>query len=279
MSERSASRPGKAANEPDPPLIPEQRHQKLLELLRREGVVSTRNLTAYLGVSHMTVRRDIAALEAAGQVASVQGGVRLAGAQAQQPPSQRTRREELERPRKQAIAQRAAELVKDGMVVYLDAGTTCQSMVAFLAERAGLTVVTNDFYVVTSLFEHPAVQVIHTGGVVDPDSGSSSGALAAATLASINVDIQFMSTGAWSIARGVSSPSLDKVELKRAVMRASSTTVLLADSTKYGTFSTFQVAELEQLDLVVSDVQLSEDTRGRIEELGVETVLVALPAG
>ena len=51
--------------------------------------------------------------------------------------------------------ERAAELVKDGMVVYLDAGTTCQSMVPYLADRADLTVVTNDFFVVTSLFEHP----------------------------------------------------------------------------------------------------------------------------
>lgn len=251
----------------------------LLELLRREGVVSTRNLTAYLGVSHMTVRRDIAALEAAGQVVSVQGGVRLAESRAQLPPSPRPRREVLERPRKRAIAERAAALVKDGMVVYLDAGTTCQSMVPYLADRADLTVLTNDFYVVTSLFEHPALEVIHTGGVVDPDSGSSSGTLAAATVAAVNVDIQFMSTGAWSIARGVSAPTLDKVELKRAVMRASSTSVLLADSTKYGAVTTFQVAELEALDLIVSDSELTEDTRGRLEELGVETILVPVPAG
>ncbi len=250
----------------------------LLELLRREGVVSTRNLTAYLGVSHMTVRRDIAALEADGALVSVQGGVRLAESRAQQPPSQRPRREVLERPRKRAIAQRAAELVEDGMVVYLDAGTTCQSMVPFIADRADLTVVTNDFYVVTSLFEHPAIEVIHTGGTVDPDSGSSAGALAAATLAAVNIDIQFMSTGAWSIARGVSAPSLDKVQLKRAVMRASSTCALLADSTKYGTFTKFQVAELEALDLIVSDDELSEDTTGRIEELGVQALLVPVPA-
>ncbi len=88
-----------------------------------------------------------------------------------------------------------------------------------------------------------------------------------------------MSTGAWSIARGVSAPSLDKVGLKRAVMRVSSTSVLLADSTKYGAVTTFQVAELEALDLIVSDGELSKDTRRRLEELGVETILVPVPAG
>ncbi|MGB8384684.1 MAG: hypothetical protein WCG47_26155 [Dermatophilaceae bacterium] len=77
----------------------------------------------------------------------------------------------------------------------------------------------------------------------------------------------------------MSAPSLDKVGLKRAVMRVSSTSVLLADSTKYGAVTTFQVAELEALDLIVSDGELSKDTRRRHEELGVETSLVPVPAG
>ena len=259
-----------------PALIPEQRHQRLLAALRRDGVVSIRELTALLGVSHMTVRRDIAAMEATGQVLSVQGGVRLAGFAGQEPPSPRGQREVLERPRKSAIAREAAAHVEDGMVIYLDAGTTCQSLVPFVADRHDLTVVTNDFYTVTSLFAHPGIQVIHTGGVVDPDSASSAGRLAAATLTTINVDVAFLSTGAWSVSRGVSAPSLDKVELKRAAMAATSSCVLLADSTKYGTFSKFKVTELERLDAVISDEDLSADTVERIVELGVEVTLAEM---
>jgi DeoR/GlpR family transcriptional regulator of sugar metabolism len=252
------------------PLIPEQRHQKLLRLLRQDGVLSTRNLTAYLGVSHMTVRRDIASLVESGQVVSVPGGVRLAGSTGQVPPQERQQRAVLELPRKRAIAALAAEAVKDGMVIYLDAGTTCQSLVPFLYGRNDLTVVTNDFYVVISLFEHPEIEVIHTGGLVDKPSASSSGRLAANTLSSINLDIFFMSSGAWSVSRGVSAPSLDKVELKRAAMDAASSCTLLADSTKYGTFSKFRVTALDQLDTIISDSALPEDTQARIEELGVE---------
>ena len=251
-------------------LIPDQRHQKLLQLLRQDGVLSTRNLTDYLGVSHMTVRRDIATLESAGQVVSVPGGVRIAGSTGQMPHQERQQRAELELPRKRAIAAMAAEAVKDDMVIYLDAGTTCQSVVPFLGGRSNLTVVTNDFYVVISLFEHPEIEIIHTGGLVDKPSASSSGRLAASTLSSINLDIFFMSTGAWSVSRGVSAPSLDKVELKRAAMEAASSCMLLADSTKYGTFSKFQVTALNNLDLIISDSELPDDTQSRIEELGVE---------
>ena len=252
------------------PLIPEQRHQRVLQLLRRDGVLSTRALTDHLGVSHMTVRRDIAALEAAGQVVSVQGGVRLAGSSGQVPPQERRQRAVLELPRKRAIAAAAAELVTDGMVVYLDAGTTCESVVAYLAGRRDLTVVTNDFYAVTALFDVPGVDVIHTGGAVDKESASSSGRLAAVTLSAINLDLFFLSTGAWSVSRGVSAPTLDKVELKRAAMASAATTVLLADSTKYGTASKFQVATLEELDLIITDTELSDDTRKRAGDLGVE---------
>jgi DeoR/GlpR family transcriptional regulator of sugar metabolism len=255
------------------PLIPEQRHQRLLQLLRRDGVVSTRALTDHLGVSHMTVRRDIASLEAAGQVISVQGGVRLAGGTGQVPPQERRQRAVLELPRKRAIAALAAELVTDGMVIYLDAGTTCESVVAYLAGRHDLTVVTNDFYAVTALFDVPGVDVIHTGGAVDKESASSSGRLAAATLAAINLDIFFLSTGAWSVDRGVSAPTLDKVELKRAAMTSAATTFLLADSTKYGPISKFQVTPLDQLDLIITDTDLPDDAQQRIEDLGVELQL------
>jgi DeoR/GlpR family transcriptional regulator of sugar metabolism len=85
----------------------------------------------------------------------VPGGVRIAGSTGHVPPRERQQRAELELPRKRAVAAMAAEAVKDGMVIYLDAGTTCQSVVPFLDGRRDLTVVTNDFHVVISLFEHP----------------------------------------------------------------------------------------------------------------------------
>ena len=121
------------------------------------------------------------------------------------------------------------------MVVFLDAGTTCQSVVPYLGGRKNITVVTNDFYVVTSLFAYPNIETIHTGGVVDPSSASSSGRIAADAIKSINIDLFFLSTGTWNMSRGVTTPSMDKVEVKLAALEASSSCFLLADSTKFGT--------------------------------------------
>lgn len=249
-----------------------------LQLLRNDGVLSTRQLTEALGVSHMTVRRDIASLEASGQVMSVKGGVRLAGAAAQEPPRARQARSALEMPRKEAIARAAAPLIEDAMVIYLDAGTTCQAIAALLIGRKDLTVVTNDFYVVSSLLDRPEIQTIHTGGVVDVSSASSSGRLAAKTIGAINIDLCLLSTGAWSVGRGVTSPSLDKVELKQEVMSRSSVCVLVADSTKYGSFTTYAVTPLADLDVVITDEGLAERTQQSIKELEVDLRIAAVEA-
>ncbi|MBT2565246.1 DeoR/GlpR transcriptional regulator [Arthrobacter sp. ISL-85] len=103
------------------PRIPEQRHQEILRLLGREGVLSIRSLTDYMKVSHMTVRRDITVLEDQGQVVSVHGGVRLADWTSQEPPRERESRGQLLPAREQAIAGLASGFVEDGMVVFLDA--------------------------------------------------------------------------------------------------------------------------------------------------------------
>jgi len=258
------------------PLIPEQRHQEVLRLLRSAGVLSIRHLADLLSVSHMTVRRDIASLEESGQVVSIQGGVRLTEWTGTEPPRERGSRAALELPRKRAIAELAAAHVKDDMVVFLDAGTTCEAVVPFLATRRGLTVVTNDFFVVTTLFEYPGIQTIHTGGSVDISSASSSGPLAAATVASISLDLFFMSTGTWDLSHGVTTPETEKVLLKRAAMAAATSCVLLADSTKFGTFERFKVAALDAVDLIITDSDLSTDVHSAITDLGVGLELASV---
>jgi DeoR/GlpR family transcriptional regulator of sugar metabolism len=146
--------------------------------------------------------------------------------------------------------------------------------VPYLSERKNLTVVTNDFYVVTSLFAHPHVEAIHTGGAVDPSSASSAGRIAAEAIKGINIDLFFLSTGTWNMSRGVTTPSMDKVEMKLAALEASTSCFLLADSTKFGTVSKFRVAPLDKLDAVVTDDQLPFEMQESIRELGV-TVHVA----
>ncbi|ASY31839.1 MULTISPECIES: DeoR/GlpR family DNA-binding transcription regulator [unclassified Streptomyces] len=259
------------AEEAAPSLIPDQRRELLVRHLRREGVLSVQQITQLFGVSHMTVRRDIAELERQGLVFSVPGGVRIASP-VQTEPSYQTKTA-VEQPQKQAMAARAAELVQDGMTVYLDAGTTLSAMVPLLARRESLTVVTNDFTTADLLMASPHIDVIHVGGRVEPANRSSVGRLAARTLRQLALDLAFVSTSSWDRLRGVTTPSELKVEVKKAAMECAGSSVLVAGSSKYGTFGKYRVAPLTSFDVVITDEDLAEAAAEGIRAGGTELLL------
>jgi len=257
----------------DMAMIPFQRHKALMELLRAHGVLSTKVLTDELGVSHMTVRRDIARLEADGLVESVVGGVRLADAGGDQPPTGRRQRAELQIAAKQSIAAEAAARIVDGMTVFLDAGTTCEAIVPHLARREHLTVVTNDLYSAVALLDHSQVEVVHVGGGVDAESGSTTGALAIRMFDVLALDLCLLSTGAWSLERGLTVRRSSQLALKQSAMAVSRCSVLLADASKYGASASYRVVGLADLDEVITDGRLDETTKGLLETADVAVSL------
>lgn len=257
-------------------MIPFQRHKALMELLRVHGVLSTKVLTDELGVSHMTVRRDIARLEADGLVESVAGGVRLADAGDGQTPTGRRQRAELQIAAKQAIASEAATRVADGATIFIDAGTTCEALVPHLVRKRNLTVVTNDLYSAVALLEHPQIEAVHLGGGIDPESGSTTGALATRMFEVLTFDLCLLSTGAWSLDGGLTVRRTGQLALKQAAMAVSRRKILLADASKYGATAAYRVIGLAELDEVITDAGL-DATSAKL--LGDADVAVCLAGG
>ncbi|MFV0463161.1 MAG: DeoR/GlpR family DNA-binding transcription regulator [Nostocoides sp.] len=235
-------------------LIPAQRQESVLAALRTEGTIPLRDLAERLGVSVMTVRRDIRALEESGLVRPVSGGVQLA--QGRQPPVERGRRRTLERARKEAIARAVAAEVPRGATLYLDAGTTCQAVAAALPEGLDLTVLTRDLHTALLVGERAGVDVYLVGGRLDPHSGATDGSMAALATPTMVTDLCVLGTGAFDGQHGITTTSPDKVAVKLAAMSHTSKVVLAADSTKFGAVARFRVAALEDVDLVVSDSEL-----------------------
>lgn len=255
-------------------LIPDQRREAMLRQLRRDKVLSVHQLMESFGCSHMTVRRDIAALEKAGLVHTVPGGVRIAS-HLTRDPSHRSRAI-VEQPQKHAIAERAAQELHDGMSIYLDAGTTTLSLVPHIVKLSEITVVTNDFQIARELADTPHVNVIHVGGQLDHANLSSVGALAAATLRQVVLDIAFISASSWDLRRGVTTPAAPKVEVKLAAMESASRCVLVAASSKYGTVGLYKIAALERFDLVIADDGLPPAAADGVRQSGIELALAAL---
>lgn len=255
-----------------PSLIPDQRRELLLKHLRRDNVLSVQQITQIFNVSHMTVRRDIAELERQGLVFSVPGGARIAS-QLQSEPSHQTKAT-VEQPQKQSMAAEAASLVRDGMTIYLDAGTTLLAMVPLLVHHQQLTVVTNDFTTVDQLTAAPHLDVIHTGGRVEPANQSSVGRLAANTLRQLALDVAFVSTSSWDLLRGVTTPSEPKVEVKQTAMECTGRSVLVAGASKFGTFGKYRVAPLNAFDTVITDETLTDAAAEGVRARGTELHLV-----
>jgi DeoR/GlpR family transcriptional regulator of sugar metabolism len=252
-------------------LIPEQRREFIVRQLREHQVLSVHALTALLGCSHMTVRRDVAALEQSGRVYAVSGGVRIASHLVSEPSHQA--KSSTEQAQKRGIAAHAARLIRPGMTIYLDAGTTTAALIPHVVGVPEVTVITNDFRTVLTLADSPSVTVLHAGGMLDHRNGSSIGPLAAATLHKLVADIAFLSASSWDLERGVTTPSSPKVEVKRAAMAIASQKVLVATSSKYGTFGTYRAAALSEFDLVVTDDGLSDSAVQRMREAELDLAI------
>jgi DeoR/GlpR family transcriptional regulator of sugar metabolism len=259
----------------DAPLIPEQRRDLIVGHLRRESVLSYRQLAALLEVSHMTVRRDIAELEKQGRVEATPGGAKIVTRLAVEPT--RTAKATADRREKEAMARHAASLVRTSMTIYLDAGTTLQAVRPHLTEVHDLTVVTNDLVIASAMLDHPDADVIMVGGRVEKRNQSTVGRLPALVLDELSLDIAFLSTSSWDATRGVTIPDENKVEPKRAAARAATTTVLVAASSKYDTFGRYRILNLDELDLVITDDGLPLDAADEVTKrwgLKVERVPV-----
>jgi DeoR/GlpR family transcriptional regulator of sugar metabolism len=258
------------------PLIPEQRRETLLDHLRRDRVLSYHQLADLLAVSHMTVRRDVAALEAQGRVTGTPGGAKLASRLLVEP--SRAEKEAVEVAEKRAIARHSAGLVRDDMTVYLDAGTTVQAMRPHLEHVTGLTVVTNDLATVRAFLDHPTADVICIGGRVEKSNSSTMGRLTRLALEELSLDIAFISSSSWDLSHGVTTPTEAKIDAKRAAVAVSEVSILVADSSKYGRFGKYRALRLDELDGVVTDDALPESDADALRAAGLDVVRAARPA-
>lgn len=250
-------------------MIPAERHKTILSLLSEHEVISINELSDRLDVSHMTIRRDIAKLEEQEKVISVSGGVQLTKVLNNEP--SHDVKSVLNANEKSSIGRIASQLIPKNSSVYLDAGTTTLEIAHSIAYRDDLLVITNDFVIASYLSRHSRCELYHTGGRVDKDNQSSVGSKVADFLASMNIDIAFISTSSWNL-KGISTPSEQKVVVKKAVAAAAQTNILVSDSSKYGRVATFHAISIECFHTVVTDADFSISVQHELEKKGIKVI-------
>ncbi|MFG1670748.1 DeoR/GlpR family DNA-binding transcription regulator [Streptomyces sp. Y7] len=253
-------------------LLAEQRRALILDEVRRRGGVRVNELTRKLGVSDMTVRRDLDALARQGVLEKVHGGaVPVVEASTHEPGFEA--KSGLELTAKEDIARAAAELVAPGSAIALSGGTTTFALAHRLVDVPDLTVVTNSVRVAdvfhaaqrTTGPRQGAATVVLTGGVRTP-SDSLVGPVADQAIAALHFDVLFLGVHGISVEAGLSTPNLAEAETNRRLVQSARRVVVVADHTKWGVVGLSSFAALEQVDTVVTDAGLEAEARTEISE-------------
>ncbi|MEV8316660.1 DeoR/GlpR family DNA-binding transcription regulator [Streptomyces sp. NPDC059900] len=253
-------------------LLAEQRRALILDEVRRRGGVRVNELTRKLGVSDMTVRRDLDALARQGVLEKVHGGaVPVVEASTHEPGFEA--KSGLELNAKEDIARTAASLVAPGTAIALSGGTTTYALAHHLLDVPDLTVVTNSVRVAdvfhsaqrTSGRRQGAATVVLTGGVRTP-SDSLVGPVADQAIGALHFDVLFLGVHGISAEAGLSTPNLAEAETNRRLVQSARRVIVVADHTKWGTVGLSSFAALEQVDTLVTDSGLPAEARAEISE-------------
>ena len=253
-------------------MLAEERRLRIVELLneRESGIVSVAELSGLLGVSSMTIRRDLDWLEEMSLLRRVHGGAVAYQGMADEKPFVE-RHGEFSR-EKQIIGWTAAQLIHDGEKIILDAGTTTQQVARNLACKQDLAVVTNALPIAEELARCPQVSTIVLGGMLKQKELCNVGPMVTQELARLSVDKVFLSATGFTVEKGVTDPDLQETEVKQAMIRAAREVILVADSSKWGVTTLAQIAPLRAIHKIVTDDSLPVEAIQAIEAEGVEVI-------
>lgn len=248
-------------------MLSDTRHRAILRRLRTQGDASVQVLADEFGVSPSTIRRDLAALSGEGRLRRVRGG----GSSVEQDADSFDVVDRRSADDKDAVADRAAELIEDGQIVCLDIGTTTARLARRLRGRR-LTVITSSLAVVDELRHAPGPELIVLGGVLRSTYQSLVGLLTEQGLAQLSAHLCFLSTSGVNPTGQVLDTTGIEVGVKRAMLAAAERSVLLADKGKFPGTGLLAVCEPGEIDVVVTNRGADPDTLARMAEAGTEVI-------
>lgn len=236
-------------------MLPAERKRTIVQLVTERDGCSVATLAAELEFSKATIRRDLQDLAAEGRIERSHGGA-VPVSSAGQGGAYDTRG--VDRlAAKQAIADRASEEIRDGQVVCFDAGTTTME-VARAAPESGFVAVSNMPELALELADTD-VEVQLTGGTLHERSHALVGPAAEEFLAGRNFDLLVLDINSVAADTGLSTPDEDEAAIKRRMIARAARVVLVADSSKFGQRSFVSVADPDEVDLLVTDAELSTE--------------------
>ncbi len=249
-------------------LLTEQRRRLILERLREWGVVKTSELSELFSVSPMTIRNDLNALNEQGALVRIHGGAIVRESLTSEPSYiDKTNRNRIE---KERIGKRAAQMIEEGMAVFIGNGTTTMQLVKHIPQTLKVRVFTNALNHAVELSKRSGLEVYVIGGYLRSVSLGMVGRLAKQALTGVYFDIAFLGVNGISLEHGLTLPSLEEAETAAEVVRHARRTVILADHTKFGMVTHSQITDISGVDAIITDSGLNARFREALSNIDVE---------
>jgi DeoR family transcriptional regulator of aga operon len=251
-------------------LVKAERMGAILDRVAENGSVDVPSLAEEFRVSAATIRRDLQALHHQGLLRRTHGGALPRPAGLELPLQYKTSRQHRE---KRAIGLACARLVRDGDVVGMTGGTTATEVARALADRRGLTVVTNALNIAAELVSRPNIRLVVVGGNARHASYELVGPAAETMIAQYHLDIAFIGTDGFTVAEGCTTHDEMEAHTDLGFIRQAARTVVIADSTKIGKVTFARICGTDVIDTLVTDVGIDPGVRASAEAADVEVIL------
>jgi len=253
-------------------MLAEERRAILQNKLREDGYIQISDLADEIGISSATIRRDIIALEKEGLCFRKRGGaVRSAQGVTMEIPYEIKRLQKTNE--KARIAKVALNLIENGDTILLDAGSTTYALALLLHKKKNLTVVTHDLNIAAKLASIPNINLICTGGIARADVFTLQGTQVVDFIRNLKVDKSFIGGDTIHKDGTIGNVNIEEVPIKQAMIAAAAQVILLADASKFGKTSFAKVADVKEVDIVITDNSITQDLLSCCENEDISLII------
>ena len=252
-------------------MFPEQRREKIIELLRENGSCRIQELKKVFQISEPTIRQDLAALEQSGLIIRQHGGAFLSNYASFASGIQLARHTNMEK--KTIIGARAAEFIASGDSIILDSGTTVAEMINFLVDRKNLKIVTPALNITLALGKEPTNTILMTGGEFKAPTLSLTGEKSPLVFKDLYVEKLFLAAGGFSLQAGLTYPGFTDLPLKRAMIDSAKTVYLLADSSKLEKVLFASLGCQEKIDYLITDDGITQEYINQLASINIKAII------
>jgi len=253
-------------------LLPSERQQRILELVREQIAVRVANLSDLLNVSEMTIRRDLDVLEKQGLLERTHGGAVCRQDRVFEESLYQSRL--LENPEeKLRIARRAASLIEPSDTIFIGAGITTAQILRYLDPMFQVRIYTNNLGVLSEMQEN-AARIVFTGGTYESVSFSLMGPTAIEMIQQVYATKAFLAVDGLSLKAGLTTVTLEDAMMSRTMIRhTQGQIIVLAEHNKFGCVAEMVIAPIERVDIVVTDWNIPAIYREQLESLDLRVMV------